>query len=114
MALPVYSTPFLQYTIDTPITAYAVPEGYTAVVRYASYFDTASVGNANVYIQDSEDAPPITICYLPLLTLEGIATQDLRVVVPYPGLITLFVGWLGGGPQVYVGGYLLTGVLGGT
>lgn len=108
---PVYSTQLIAYTDSAPNNVYEVPEGFTAIIRYASYFESSGAGYADVYIQDSPTAPGITVIALEVTGVNQLQHADLRVVVPGGGLITLFEGALGSGPQVYVGGYLLRDTL---
>ncbi len=111
--LPVYSTPFIQYTDDTPTYVYDVPEGFTAVIRQISTTQTAGAYNWFCYIRDSPEAPGLTIASG---ESSGFYNQDQaegRWVVPGGGQIIINLSEVLSGTSLYVGGYLLEGVLGG-
>lgn len=108
---PVYSAQFINYISTDGDTEFEVPPGFTAVVRYASYYDDLGAGFAYVYYQNSIDAPAIVFVALNVIGVNQLAAQHMRVVIPENGIITLVTASLGEGPQVYVGGYLLRNVV---
>jgi len=104
---PVFSQGFIYYTPDTPNIAFEVPEGFTAVLRDASYYDSVGAGFAAINVQTAVDVPWVTVIALNVLGVNQCETWSGRVVIPGGGVINLYTGSLGSGPEVYVGGYLL-------
>lgn len=108
---PVYSTPFVQYTPDTPIDSYEVPEGFTAIIRQVSVTQEAGAYSFAVYIQDSAEAPALIVSSGEGTGLYNNARDTGRWVVPAGGIITIAVSALFGSLNMYVGGYLLQNVI---
>jgi len=111
VARAVYSYPFLLYTADTPTDLYAVPVGYTAVVREATLFDDLAVVTLQVFVSHADDAPEVTVAYVGGTGFPFYAQWTGRVVVPGGGYIGIDTDSLGDSSQAYVGGYLLSGAL---
>lgn len=108
-ARPVYSSPFIQYTSETPNDQYEVPSGFTAVIRQISIAQPDLATGWWVYIQDSPEAPGLTIATGELSGFMNYGAAEGRWVVPEGGIITVNLESLGSTPSCYVGGYLLTG-----
>lgn len=107
---PVFSTQFLLYTDAEPNSAFAVPTGFTAVVRDFSIFCYVGAGAAQLTIQNDEDAAALTAA---AVSVAGAFTYDQwqgRVVCPGDGIIGLVGTEEGTGSHIYVGGYLLRNV----
>jgi hypothetical protein len=107
---PVFSAPFINYTEEGGAYDFAVPEGFTAVIR--QWTTTCSLG-ATIWalvIQDDLDAPNVTIAYSDITGIAESAALELRVVVPGGGFISIIQQTLGVGGASYVGGYLLRNV----
>lgn len=104
---PVFSQGFIYGTPSSPVSSFAVPEGFTAVIRQWSVYGDISDFIAQLVGQNSAEAPRYV---LDTQAQVGIAVQTQgqgRWVVPGGGIISIFVSSLGSTPSWYVGGYLL-------
>jgi len=108
---PVYSAAFIQFTPSTPNNAFYVPDGYTAVLRYASATQDIGAYNWSLSIQDSIDAPTLVIYQATDIGENQTSTWAGRVVLPAPGIITTDLSSVGDAVSIYVGGYLLKNVI---
>lgn len=108
---PVYSVPFVIYTPDTPNTSFAVPEGYTAIVRDMDVYQ--NVGDYIAYLGlGLSEVAPIAYCV-------GVASSGFgnyaqwrgRIVVPGGGFVYFALSEIGSSVAGYVGGYLLRNTL---
>lgn len=102
-----FSTAFLYYTDSTPNTEFAVPEGFVAVLRDFTGYTTAGGAIMQVLAQGDSSAPTIAVAQIFASGAPGYEQWTGRVVLPYPGIFSLFFSAVGAGPQVYAGGYLL-------
>lgn len=107
MANPVWSQAFIQYTSETPNSSFAVPEGFTAIIRQWSAAQDIGGWLFAVNIQDSDEAPYLTIVRQEAAGVINYASGEGRWVVPSEGVISIFVSDVGDAPAFYVGGYLL-------
>ena len=108
---PVYSAPFVQYTPSTPNLSFAVPAGYTAVVRQISCVQDIGDWELGLVIQDSEAAPTLQVFGTTAIGAPASVQAEGRWVVPGGGIITVELTEIGSACFVYVGGYLLQNVL---
>jgi hypothetical protein len=108
---PVFSSQFILYTDATPNLSFAVPAGFTAVVRDVTFYATVAGTLCQVAIQDSEDAEGVTVVSEELAGVGVYVQWTGRIVVPAGGLINLVLGSLAAGVNAYVGGYLLRNTL---
>lgn len=107
MTRTVYSSAFIEYTAETPNNSFAVPEGFTAVVRQLSCYQEIGAYDFQVYIQNSAEAPALIIWAVTgVSAITSEATQG-RWVVPGEGIITVIASAIGSSPSFYAGGYLL-------
>lgn len=104
---PVYSVPFVEYTPSTPNNTYAVPDGYTAVVRQVSVVQNIGAFIATLIIQNSEAAPGVAVWQGAQVGDANYVGSEGRWVVLGGGIITLEVNALGSDVGMYAGGYLL-------
>lgn len=109
MPPPVYSAQFIVYTDASPNFTFDVPTGFTAVIRDFTYWADVAATLAQVEIQDSSAAPGVIVASLEALGVGEYHQWVGRVVVPGGGVITLTLGSLSAGSNIYVGGYLLGG-----
>jgi hypothetical protein len=109
----VYSTPFIEYTPETPNDQYEVPEGYVAVIRQISVTQADLACGWWVYIQNSPEAPGVNIATGELTGFFNYGSAQGRWVCPGGGIITANLQTLGSEPNFYVGGYLLEGTIAG-
>jgi hypothetical protein len=107
---PVYSAPFIQYTPDTPNGSFAVPAGFTAVVRQISIVQGIGGYSWACNIQDSEAAPELTIAAGTDIGVNVVDAREGRWVVPGGGIISAIASAVGDSVSIYVGGYLLTNI----
>lgn len=107
MANPVYSQPFILYSTDTPNLSFAVPAGYTAIIRQLSAAQPAVAFSLALIMQLSEDAPYIFLVFEEATGLYNTLLLEGRWVVPEGGIITIDPTALGDSLTVYVGGYLI-------
>ena len=105
---PVYSSAFIEYTAETPNSSFAVPEGFTAVIRQLSLYQEIGGWVGECYIQNSEEAPGVVIWAGSAVGAVGYLATEGRWVCPGGGVITIAVSELGTSPSFYCGGYLLT------
>lgn len=108
---PVFSQPFIEYISSEPNTSFAVPEGYTAVIRQVSGYQDVGGWILYVYGRNSLAADAIVLCQLAQVGDFNYAAQEGRWVVPGGGEIEITISSLGSGPCFYVGGYLLRNTL---
>jgi hypothetical protein len=108
---PVFSSQFILYTDETPNTQFAVPEGFTAVVREVDIRIADTLAGVTVGISTDAGAPTIWFTQLTVGVTYASAQWQGRVVCPSPGLIVLSEGSVGTGLTIYVGGYLLRNTL---
>jgi hypothetical protein len=108
---PVFSAPFVQYTPETPNFSFAVPDGYTAVIRQISCLQNIGGYAFACSISDSLESPELTIAYASGLGEFEVFLQEGRWVVPGGGFIVCALTTVGGSVSIYVGGYLLRNVL---
>jgi hypothetical protein len=104
---PVYSTQFILYTPETPNPEYLVPEGYLAVVRQVLCSQNVGGYILQLQVADNPDAPLAVIWTGAADGVANSVAQEMRVVVPWPGLISVNLSEIGSGVGIYVGGYLL-------
>lgn len=107
MANPVWSSPFIQYTSETPNTQYEVPAGFTAIIRQISGYQSAGGFVMYVIIQDSSAAPGLFIWSGGQAGVANYVGVEGRWVVPEGGIITAEFSELFDSPCMYVGGYLI-------
>lgn len=107
---PVFSSAFVQYTPDTPNLVYEVPASFTAVVRQISGVQEVGATVMYVTIQDSVDAPELTISQVYDYGAFQTWSVEGRWVVPGNGLIQFHASTIGSQLSAYVGGYLLRNV----
>lgn len=105
--LPPWSSQFILYTDSAPNLTFEVPAANVAVLRDFTAFATVAATFAQLRIQNSEAAPAITVASLELAAIEAYEQWTGRVVVPGGGVISLNLGSLAAGLEIYVGGYLL-------
>lgn len=108
---PVYSTPFIQYTAETPNASFLVPEGYTAIIRQWSC--AQDIGGWEFYLamRDSDAAPALTIALAYQAGEVNYQSGSGRWVLNAGGTVFCGVTSLGTTPSFYVGGYLLQNVI---
>lgn len=107
---PVFSASFIEYTDAEPNAEFAVPIGFTAVVRDFSIFTYVGAGAAQLTIQNDEDAAALTVA---AVSVAGAFVYDQwqgRVVCPGGGIIGIVGTTIGSGNHIYAGGYLLRNV----
>jgi len=104
---PVYSQAFITYAAATPNNAFAVPSGATAIIREFTAIQDIGGYDADLNIQDSEEAPYVLVWRLKDIGIATSADWQGRIVVPGGGIITVIASALGDTPFFYVGGYLL-------
>lgn len=107
MASPVYSQAFILYTASTPNNSFEVPGGYTAVIRQISVASDISAWYTEVFIQDSMEAPALSIWLAYQAGTANYVSTEGRWVCPPGGIISLIMSDFGSVPSCYVGGYLL-------
>ena len=107
MARAVYSSQFIVYTEETPNLAYAVPEGYTAVVRDFESYQTVGSYYVILGFQNSPEAPNCGCVALQATGANNRANWSGRLVVPGGGIINLGFSTILDSLNAYVGGYLL-------
>lgn len=107
---PVFSQGFIYYTQSTPNTEFAVPAGFTAVVREFDVWEEAGEAVAWMGVQLSGEAPFVNVASLEPAGVNSSAQWTGRVVVPAGGNIGIAIGELGASDTAYVGGYLLRNV----
>lgn len=104
---PVYSSQFIAYNASVGSLDFAVPTGWTAVVRDFSMWDEAGGAVAQLLIQDSEAAPAITAAVVKSAGIAAYSQWVGRVVVPGGGIISVTLTSVITTPDIYAGGYLL-------
>jgi hypothetical protein len=87
-----------------------VPAGYTAVVREMDVYTGLGASEFALNIQDSDEAPLLTLAAIKTAGLAQSAQWQGRGVVSAGGTISIYQFTLGVEATCYVGGYLLTGV----
>lgn len=107
MPRPVYSQGFIYYSDATPNTSFEVPAGFTAVIRDFTLWTNLGASQAQIDIQNDEEAPIVRCAYLYTVGVTSYAQWTGRVVVPAMGLITLSINSADLESSMYVGGYLL-------
>lgn len=108
---PVFSSQFIVYGGGAGSLEFAVPAGFTAVIRDFTVRAIYAATLAQVQIQNSEAAPAIVVAQLSAAGIEDYEQWTGRVVVPGGGTISALIGTLAADPDIYVGGYLLRNVL---
>lgn len=108
---PVFSQPFIEYIESEPNTEFAVPDGYTAVVRQISGYQDVGGWILYLYLRNSPSADAIVATQLAQVGDFNYAATEGRWVVPGGGIIQISISSLGSGPSFYVGGYLLRNTL---
>lgn len=107
MARAVYSQQFILYGPETGATVFAVPDGFTAVVRELSVYQEIGAYDVSFTISDSAEAP-LTVVWsahdVGALTQSNVQG---RWVVPENGLMQFFLSAFGDQVALYAGGYLL-------
>lgn len=91
-----------------PNTSYTVPTGYTAVIRQISACAVAAATFIALVIQNSDEAPAVTVWSAEVSGLEVAVLQECRFVVPEGGTMSISWGTFEIEAFAYVGGYLLT------
>lgn len=104
---PVFSEQFILSDEALGYPSFLVPAGFTAVVRDFSAFTADGVELAQVLIQNSGAAPAIVVASVGSILAAGYGQWQGRAVCPGGGTISVSLTYLLGGPDVYVGGYLL-------
>jgi hypothetical protein len=104
---PVYSAQFINYAPAAPNDTFAVPVGFTAVIRQISYAVYASATVLAVRLQNTASAPTINIDIREILATVTTTNIQGHWVCPGGGFISLYIQSVGAEPNVYVGGYLL-------
>jgi len=108
---PVYSQGFIYYTPETGALSFAVPDGFTAVVRQWGVYGDITDFICQLQGQNSEAAPAYV---LDTQAQAGIAVQTQsrgHWVVPGGGIISIYINSVGDTPSAYAGGYLLRNTL---
>jgi len=108
---PVFSQGFIYYTTATPNTQFAVPDGYTAVVRQISMNADLADALMQVYSQNDPDAYGVLLWQGAGAGVFLTVSAEGRWVVPGGGIITAEFTSIGDSPSAYVGGYLLRNTL---
>lgn len=108
---PVFSQRFIGYTPTDDVTTFAVPDGFTAVVREVSAYQNIGGWILTIYSQDSEAAPGLVIVQLGAEGFLNYVATEGRWMVPGGGIITASLDTLGSDVSIYVGGYLLRNTL---
>lgn len=104
---PVYSTQFIVYGSSAGALEFAVPAGFTAVIRDASADATATAATVTVLVQNSDAAPAIVVARMSGAGIPFYSQWQGRVVCPGGGTISASATELGADVSIYVGGYLL-------
>jgi hypothetical protein len=102
----IYSSQFIVWGPGNPNAAFAVPEGYTAVVRFITVWAFAGGDAATIGFQNSTAAPVCWFAYLQVVGVNQTLSWDGHVVVPGGGRIELNNSKISPNASVYVGGYL--------
>lgn len=108
---PVYSVPFVQSTPGAPNMEFAVPAGFTAVIRQISFVQEVGATAVWVTISDDLEAPELTIAQQYEYGAFIQWQQQGRWVVPGGGYIVLHASTIGSDLSAYIGGYLLRNTL---
>lgn len=107
----VFSQPFIFYTAETPNSEFAVPTGYTAVIRQWSCSQDIGGWIFAVLIQLSEAAPAVHVVQVGQTGFVNYEAGECRFAVPGGGIISIALSEVGASPEIYVGGYLLRNTL---
>lgn len=108
---PVYSAQFIVFTHDSPNNEFAVPEGYTAVIRDVSASQDIGGYTFSVGIVNAAGAPECTVIFLSGFSEFVTQAVQRHIVVPGGGFILVHASSIGSSPSFYVGGYLLRNTL---
>lgn len=107
----VFSVPFIIYTPETPNTSFAVPEGFTAVVREMDVAQNVGDYHAALGIGLDEAAPAAYVVSATVIGETNWVQWKGRIVVPGGGFIYFGLDTIGSSVAAYVGGYLLRNTL---
>ena len=108
---PVFSSQFIVFTDAAPNTEFAVPAGFTAVVRDLTCQTNFGGVIAQAALANDVDAPDVVFAQVSTGGAPGYDQWTGRVVIPGGGFIRLFVSSVDSGTSIYVGGYLLRDTL---
>jgi len=108
---PVYSVPLILYTAATPNTSFAVPSGYTAVVREFDYYCALGGGVASLSLEAPGSGSPVTFAALNVSGIAATGQWQGRVALPELFELNLDITSLGVGDTIAVSGYLLQNTL---
>lgn len=108
---PVYSVPFIEYTAAAPNETFLVPEGMTAVIRWAGGYVELGEDISNLWISGDLEAPKIYVAVLTPAGINTVSTWSGRVVALEGYTIGIDTANFGELSTVYVGGYLLRNVI---